>query len=79
MVEAIGGGGKGVARRGRLGMYIVKRLCDITLNEVARVFGVGSYGVVVWACNWVRVKMERDKGFGKKVDEIMNKTYKQKI
>ncbi len=72
-------------RRGRgsearkVGMYLVKRLCDMTLNEVAGIFGVGSYGVVGWACNWVRVKMEKDKRFRKKVEEIMNKTYKQKI
>jgi chromosomal replication initiation ATPase DnaA len=72
-------------RRGRgsearkAGMYLVKRLCDITLNEVAGVIGVGSYGVAGWVCNWVRVKMERDKGFKEKVDEIIKKTYKQKI
>ena len=29
-------------------------------------FGVSSYGVVGWACNWVRVKMEKDKRFRKK-------------
>ena len=42
-------------------MYLVKRLCDMTLNEVAGMFGVSSYGVVGWACNWVRVKMDSDK------------------
>ncbi|MGH7900334.1 MAG: hypothetical protein ACRENZ_01210 [Thermodesulfobacteriota bacterium] len=51
----------------------------MTLNEVAGMFGVSSYGVVGWACNWVRVKMDRDKRFRKKVEEIRNKTYKQKI
>ncbi len=50
----------------------------MTLNEVAGKFGVSSYGVVGWACNWVRVKLERDKRFRKKVEEITNKTYKQK-
>ena len=72
-------------RRGRgsearkVGMYLVKRLCDMTLNEVAAMFGVSSYGVVGWACNWVKVKMEKDKRLRKKIDEIRNKTYKQKI
>jgi len=51
----------------------------LLLNEVAGMFGVSSYGVVGWACNWVRVKMDRDKRFRKKVEEIRNKTYKQKI
>ena len=60
------------------GGVVVKRLCDMTLNEVAGKFGVSSYGVVGWACNWVRVKLERDKRFRKKVEEITNKTYKQK-
>ena len=63
----------------KVGMYLVKRLCDITLNEVAWIFGVGSYGVVGWSCNWVRVKMEKDKRFRNKVKGIMNKIYKQKI
>ena len=72
-------------RRGRgsearkVGMYLVKRLCDMTLNEVAAMFGVSSYGVVGWACNWVKVKMEKDKRLRKKIEEIRNKTYKQKI
>jgi len=52
---------------GKVGMYLVKRLCDMTLNEVAGMFGVSSYGVVGWACNWVRVKMDSDKRFRKKV------------
>jgi hypothetical protein len=63
----------------KVGMYLVKRLCDMKLNEVAGVFGVSSYGVVGWACNWIRVKMDNDKRFRKKVEEIVNNTYKQKI
>jgi chromosomal replication initiation ATPase DnaA len=70
---------RGSGSEGRtVGIYSVKRLCDMTLNEVAGMFGVSSYGVVGWACNWVRVKMDRDKRFRKKVKEIRNKTYKQK-
>jgi hypothetical protein len=34
-------------------------------------FGVGGYGVVGWACNWVRAKMEREKRFRKKVEELI--------
>jgi chromosomal replication initiation ATPase DnaA len=72
-------------RRGRgsearkVGMYLVKRLCDMILNEVAAMFGVSSYGVVGWACNWVKVKMEKDRRLRKKLEEIRKKTYKQKI
>jgi len=38
---------KGTIRNIRkVGMYLVKRLCGLTLNEVAQRFGVRSYGVV---------------------------------
>ena len=60
-------------------MTHVKRLCDLTVKEVATMFGVGSCGVEGWACNWVSVKMERDKSISKKVAEIMNENFKQKI
>jgi len=56
------------ARRG--GMYLVKCLCDLTLREVAERFGVDSYGVVGWACNKVRMKMESDNRFRKRLTEI---------
>ena len=36
----------------KVGMYLVKRLCDMTLNEVAGMFVVSSYGVVGWACRF---------------------------
>ena len=52
--------GKGVedlrtSRRGeenegrKVAMYLMKRLCDVTLGEVARELGVKSYGTVCWA------------------------------
>jgi len=52
--------GKGVedlrtSRRGeenegrKIAMYLMKRLCDVTLGEVARELGVKSYRTVGWA------------------------------
>ena len=38
------------------GDYLVKRLCDLTLQETAAHFGVESYGVVARACAQVRTE-----------------------
>ncbi len=54
----------------KVGMYLVKELCDLTLQEIARQFGTGSYGSVGWACHRVRSKMELDAKFRKRVASI---------
>jgi hypothetical protein len=46
-------------------MYLVKRLCDLTLQETTAHFGVESYGVVGWACAQVRAKQTTDLRFKK--------------
>jgi len=56
-------------------MYLVKRLCEHTLNEVAQRFGVRSYRVVGWACNGIRKKIESNRVFKRKLERI----YQQKI
>jgi REP element-mobilizing transposase RayT len=72
-------------RRGRsnearkVGMYLVRRHCDLSLKEVAERFGVSSYGVVGWACHEVRMKMGTDEGFRKKVERINDIISQQKI
>ena len=72
-------------RRGRenearkVGMYLVKQLCDLTLREVAEWFGVGSYGVVGWACHGVRMKIKTDKRLREKIEKIKNRISQQKI
>jgi putative transposase len=63
----------------KVGMYLVKRMCDLTLNEVAQRFGVTSYGVVGWACNGIRKKIELNKVLKKKVERIEYIIYQQKI
>ena len=74
-----------MGRRGRdnearkVGMYLVKRLCDLTLSEVAERFGVNSYGAVGWACNKVRMKMESDKRFRQRLKGIQDIISQQKI
>jgi REP element-mobilizing transposase RayT len=56
----------------KVAMYIVTRQCDLTLQETARLFGLGSYGAVGWSCNWVRTKMEKEKTFRDQIERIFH-------
>lgn len=63
----------------KVAMYVVKRSCDLTLQEVAERFGVRSYGVVGWACHAVGSKLGSDKRFQNRLERILNLIYQQKI
>ncbi len=54
----------------KVAMYLVKRLCDLTLPETAREFGVTSYGAVGWACAQVRAKQAAEPQFKKRVEKV---------
>ena len=54
----------------KVAMYLVKRLCDLTLPETAREFGVTSYGAVGWACAQMRAKQDAEPRFKKQVEEV---------
>ena len=54
----------------KVGMYLVKELCDLTLQEIAERFGTGSYGAVGWACHGVTSRMESDAKFRDRVGAI---------
>jgi len=54
----------------KVAMYLVKRLCDLTLPETAREFGVTSYGAVGWACAQVRAKQEAEPPFKRRVEAV---------
>ncbi len=51
-----GGGNEGR----KVGMVLMKGLCDMTLVEVAREFRVKSYGTVGRACHGKDIKRETD-------------------
>ena len=51
-------------------MYLVERLCDLTLQETAVHFGVESYGVVGWACAQERAKQAADQPFMKRMAQV---------
>jgi hypothetical protein len=63
-------------RRGRdneprkLGMYLVKELCDLKLSEIAQRFGTSSYGTVDWACHAVAARMNADTSYCNRVTRI---------
>ena len=70
-VSTVKRGRRGEANQARkVAMYLVKRLCDLTLQETATHFGVESYGVVGWACAQVRAKQTTDPRFKKRVEQV---------
>lgn len=62
----------------KVGMYLLKELCDLRLQEIAERFGTGSYGGVGWACHGVTLRMESDVEFRDRVGRI-RQTCQQKI
>ncbi len=71
-------------RRGRsnearkVAMYLVHRLCDLTLMETAKRFRVESYGVVGWACTQMRHRIASDKRFRIRIAGIEERISQQK-
>jgi chromosomal replication initiation ATPase DnaA len=63
----------------KVAMYLVKRLCDLTLQETATQFGVTSYGVVGWACAQVRAKLVKVPRFKKQVAQVERLIIQQTI
>ena len=63
----------------KVAMYLVRRCCDRTLGETARLFGLGSYGAVGWVCHQVKAQMEREKKFRDRIEGIAAQIYQQKI
>ena len=62
----------------KVGMYLIKELCDLRLHEIAERFGTRSYGVVGWACHGVTSRMESDATFRDRVGSV-RQSCQQKI
>jgi REP element-mobilizing transposase RayT len=54
----------------KVAMYLVHRLCDLTLAETARRFGVSSYGTVAWACHHVGTRIATEGRWHRQVAQI---------
>jgi REP element-mobilizing transposase RayT len=77
--EAVFQGVRGRENEARkVAMYLVRRCCDQTLKETARLFGLGSYGAVGWGCHQVQTKMEKEKRFGERVERLVRQICQQK-
>jgi len=63
----------------KVAMYLVRRCCDRTLGETARLFGLASYGTVGWGCHAVKTRMEREKKFRDRIERIAAEICQQKI
>ncbi len=69
---------RGIARRK---VFLAEEDYEVflqTLRETGKLFGVGSYGAVGWACRAVRLTMESDIKFGKRVERIHALIYQPK-
>jgi hypothetical protein len=57
---------------------LVRRCCDHTLRETARLFGSGSYGAVGWCCHGVQTKMQKERRFKERVEKLARDLCQQK-
>ncbi len=65
-IVALKRGRRGEANDARkVAMYLVRRLCDLTLQKTA-----GHFGVVGWPCAQVRAKRSADRRFKKRVEQV---------
>ncbi len=63
----------------KVAMYLMKRLCDMTLGEVAREFGVRSYGTVGWACHGMVLKCKVSSKFRRQIENLKTGICQPKI
>ena len=71
---------RGEENEGRkVAMYLMKRLCDLTLVEVAREFGVKSNGTVSWACHGIILKCEVNSKFCRQIENLKTAICQPKI
>ena len=78
-VESLLAGKRGKENEARkVGMYLIKELCDLRLHEIAERFGTGSYGAVGWACHGVASRLESDSTFRDRVGSV-RQSCQQKI
>ena len=62
----------------KVGMYLVKEICDLKLQEIAKRFGIASYGTVGWACHGIGSRLKSDAKFRARIDKL-RRSCQQKI
>ena len=63
----------------KVGMYLMRRLSDMTLVEAAGESGVRSYGAVGRACHGIQLKREVDRRFRRRLENLEDVICQQKI
>jgi hypothetical protein len=62
----------------KVAIYLVHRLCDMTLKEIAPWFGLTSYGAVGWACSQVRQRVASDTKLRRQLERLEGSIIQQK-
>jgi len=71
---------RGEENEGRkVAVHLMKRLCDMTLGEVLREFGVKSYGTVGWACHEISLKCEVNSKYRRQIENLETPICQPKI
>ncbi|HEY5648612.1 MAG TPA: transposase [Nitrospiria bacterium] len=63
----------------KVAMFLVSRMCELTLQQAAGKFNVSSYGVVGWNCHGVLARMNSERKFKKRIEGLKERIIQQKI
>ena len=62
-------GGKSNEPR-QVAVYLIRKLCDTSLKEIAKLFSLGSYGSVGGACSVVDRQLKEDMKLRRRIEEV---------
>ena len=60
----------------QVAMYLVRELCNKSLNNIAELFSLGSYGSVGAACSVIEKQLKVDRGLLRRIEQIRKMTSK---
>ncbi|MCE5311975.1 MAG: chromosomal replication initiator protein DnaA [Nitrospiraceae bacterium] len=64
---------KEVANARQVGMYITKQMTQLSLSEIGRFFGGKDHATVIYACNQVEEKRQKDDNLNKIIETIIRR------
>ncbi|MDX9715348.1 MAG: chromosomal replication initiator protein DnaA [Dissulfurispiraceae bacterium] len=64
---------KEVANARQIGMYVTKQLTQLSLSEIGRFFGGKDHATVIYACNQIEEKRNREDNLNKIVETIIKR------
>ena len=63
----------------QVAMYLVRELCNKSLNNIAELFSLGSYGGVGAACSVIEKQLKVDRGLRRRIEQIRKMASKRII